>query len=208
MYDQLAKNLKRLCSNGSRQDKFWQDFERLEKMAKDDFSSLFSATQKRLGRETHELELTTLHFQLSELNIGQTGRFLLCLNCPDENWLLDILYRGNDAEKQIILLALPYLKDPSLFHELAVDSCRTHSSEVYSTLCDSSPYPRDFFSDEEFRQFAIKTIFMELPFNKIVGLQDRFHPEMGQSLIDLLEEKTSAGRKMPDDVLQFMKENK
>ena len=213
LHSKLVQSLQSSCIESPRQELFWQDYNELNNLSIEDVEILFPASPRRLGRQIVTAEsdidlycLEHFHFSAQNLSFGQIGRILIVLNLQSINAIRNILYRGNDSEKQAILLALPYVKNADAFKDLAVDSCRTHSSIVYLAISNASPYPRDFFSDAEFRQMAIKTIFMELSFSSIVGLHERYHPEFGQSLIDLYEERESAQRELPKDVINFMKE--
>ena len=178
------------------------------------FSILFSSMGKKFlgekfswNQEQKKFLDTSFPVKLSHLTPIQLARILLLLKAQ-EKWIKEIILRGDDSEQSICLYALSLLPNNEKYHKIAVNSCRTNSSNVFSSLAHFNPYPKNNFEDKEFYQMVLKTIFMELEFSNIIGLDERYTEFFAKQLLNFYQERIAAGRKLPDDVLKFMKKHK
>lgn len=177
-----------------------------------DFLLQLSGAPRKLGRqvlpysEDQMAQLRGLDPALHEISAGNLGRVLLAIICPNPSALHELLLRGDDFEKACVLMALPFRDDAADFHLDAVNVCRTNSLDTYRAIAIDNPYPSRFFTEPEFNQLALKVTFLGLPFDRIYDLEKRYNPELGKSLRFLYDERTSAGRTLPDACLKFMQE--
>ena len=194
-----------------------QDFYKfLERSDSSDYEFLiqFSGAPRKLGRHLltytpqEEHFLKSLTPSLYKLTAGNLGRVLLALKRKKKSVLHEILLRGDDFEKACILMTLPFRDDAVDFHFDAVNACRTNSLDTYKAIAIDNPYPSRFFSDSEFNQMVLKVTFLDLAFERIYGLEQRYNSDLGRSLRFLYDERVSAGRTLPNTCLVFMQKKK
>jgi hypothetical protein len=177
-----------------------------------DFLLQLSGAPRKLGRQVlpytaEQLkQLNEFEPTLGELTAGNLGRVLLAIRCPNPSALHEVLLRGDDFEKAAVLTALSFRKDAADYHLDVVNVCRTNSLDTYQAIAINNPYPSRYFTDPEFNQMVLKVTFLGLAFEQIFDLEKRFNPELGKSLRFLYDERTSAGRTLPEACLTFMKE--
>lgn len=207
----ITDALKSATENQPRAASFWDAFDSLPEQSVNDFTILSGGALRRLGRKEPDFSedvKALLHSTYSNLvgkNAGFLGRFLLAVNAPSSECILEMITRGNDDEQAAAVMALNFRDDAELYKDNVVHACRTNSTPVHSAISQGNPYPAKYFNDQEFKQLTIKTIFMGLDFDQIIDLESRFNGELGQSLTDFFEERRAAGRWLPDNVLEFMK---
>jgi len=167
-----------------------------------------------LGRETLELdssEVRTLYSAGLPLFQGRAlhdlGRAVLllyaveCLNLDEQAEFVDALYaRGDNAEREALLHALPLLPDPERFLSTAVEACRSNVQTVFEAIACENPYPARHFSELSFNQMVMKAIFIGVPLRRIVGLHARIAPVLVRMATDYVQERIAAGRPVPDDI--------
>jgi len=207
----LEELLRRNSQAAARSASFWKKYEQLNQLELEDFMTLSAGASRRLGRNTPQLtETETKCFaefpvKLDQHSIGFATRILLAAKTAKPEHVREMITRGGDEEQAAAILALNLREDGSDYKENVVHACRTNSSTVFSAVSQNNPYPAKYFSNHEFKQLTMKTIFMGLEFTLIYGLEERFHGELGQSLSDFFDERRAAGRWLPDSVLEFMK---
>ncbi|MEN9362410.1 MAG: hypothetical protein RL095_3945 [Verrucomicrobiota bacterium] len=175
------------------------------------FHRLYSGAPRRLGRDLplwsgpHRIALSAFPVDLSVETRAQLGRILLATVCSPE-LLRHVLLRGDEGEQAAALRALNLRDDAADFKLDAVNCARSNSAVTFGALAQNNPYPAAHFDDREFIHMLVKTIFLGLKFSAVVGRHERFCDEMARVLADLLAERRSAGRSLPDDALVFMNE--
>ena len=204
----LKENLKSNCWN-----ELWQSVEQLEQDPNElKFNILFSTIGKKFRIETFSWNKEQIEFldsfsvKLSRLNSIKIARVAILIHAQ-RKWIKEIILRGDDSEQSICLYALSLLENNEQYHKLAVNSCRTNSENVFSALAHNNPYAKKVFEDKEFYQMALKTIFMGLDFSKIVGLNERYTNFFGTQLLNFYKERKAAGRTLPDNVIEFMRQH-
>ena len=175
------------------------------------FHRFYSGAPRRLGREVplwsgvQYIALSAHPIDLSRETRAQLGRILLAAVCSPD-LLRHILLRGDEGEQAAALRALNLRDDAADFKLDAVNCARSNSAVTFGALAQSNPYPAKHFDDREFIHLLVKTIFLGLNFSLVTGRHERYCDEMGRVLSDLLAERRSAGRTLPDDALIFMNE--
>ena len=142
------------------------------------------------GRALHELGRTVLVLWAVE--------YL----APDEQAeFIDALYtRGDNAEREALLRTLSLLPEPDRFLSTAVEACRTNVQTVFEAIACENPYPVRHFPELNFNQMVMKAIFIGVPLRRIVGLPTRMTPALARMAQDYVQERTAAGRPVPDDI--------
>jgi hypothetical protein len=108
--------------------------------------------------------------------------------------------RGDNAEREALLRTLSLLPEPDRFLSTAVEACRTNVQTVFEAIACENPYPVRHFPELNFNQMVIKAIFIGVPLRRIVGLPTRMTPALARMAQDYVQERTAAGRPVPDDI--------
>ncbi len=116
--------------------------------------------------------------------------------------LLEECFRYADVGELVALYrCLGHLPDGRRFVWRAGEGCRTNMRSVFeATACDT-PYPVSNFDDDAWHQLVIKAVFIEAPLWRVYGLDGRLSAELARMALDLADERRSAGRRIPPDLL-------
>ncbi|HLV01258.1 MAG TPA: EboA domain-containing protein, partial [Acidobacteriota bacterium] len=63
-----------------------------------------------------------------------------------------------------------------------------------------NPYPARYFPELNFNQMVLKCLFVGVEIHRIVGLGERFNPELSRMCNDYVDEREAAGRSVPVEV--------
>jgi hypothetical protein len=107
---------------------------------------------------------------------------------------------GDSAEREALLGALLLLRQPERFDTTAIDACRNNVATVFAALACDNAYPSRYFSDAAFNQMVLKTVFIELPIARVVGLAGRANAELARMAENYASERRAAGRLVSADV--------
>ena len=108
--------------------------------------------------------------------------------------------RGDSREQQSWLTALPLLPHAERFLAVAIDACRTNIVPQFEAIACDNPYPARYFPQPNFNQLVLKSMFVGLALDRIVGLGDRLNPELSRMALDYAAERRAAGRSVPADL--------
>jgi hypothetical protein len=108
--------------------------------------------------------------------------------------------KGDNDERAALLRALPLLPAPARFAELAIEACRTHVPGVFAAIACDNPFPASHFAMPNFNQLVMKSLFMELPLERVIGWRKRVGPELQRMAHDYEAERVAAGRSVPSDI--------
>ena len=111
-----------------------------------------------------------------------------------------LVRRGEIGEQVSVLRMAPLLPGPERFLDVIVDACRTNSLDVFEAIACENPYVRDHFPKANFNQVVLKSMFMEVPVERIVGLAERVNADLVRMAGDFGDERRAAGRVVPDDI--------
>lgn len=118
--------------------------------------------------------------------------------------LLERLYQtGEIREQQLIILVLPLLMSPERFLHVATEATRTNIVPVFSCLALYNPFPHDYFSENQWNQMVLKTIFVGCDITEIVGLHQRHNPSLSETIFQYVSERHSASRSIPRAVVEL-----
>jgi len=136
------------------------------------------------GRPLHELGRMVLLLQAAEVLAPE-----LC-----GELIRDLYERGDLAERQALLRALPLLQDPGSFLSTAVEACRSNVQTVFEAIACENPYPARYFPDLNCNQMIMRAIVAGLPLQRVVGLASRITPELVRMARDHMQECIAAHR--------------
>lgn len=138
------------------------------------------------------------------------ARERLLLALPDDDELAARLRRaydrGDPQEKRAVLAALPALDDDARRRPLGDaglpivrDALRTNDPRLVAAAV--GPYARARLDGPAWRQAVLKLVFMGVPLAVVDGLEDRADDELARMAADLADERSAAGREVPQDVV-------
>lgn len=109
------------------------------------------------------------------------------------------------TEHVAILKGFAVFPAPTLLLGRAREGVRSAMQPVFEAIACRNPYPLDYFDEAAWNQMVVKCVFMGAPFDVISGLSERRNRELIQMLADLVAERRSAGRPLPQKVLDYIK---
>ncbi|MCG6965456.1 MAG: EboA domain-containing protein [Chromatiaceae bacterium] len=140
---------------------------------------------------------------LVDWTASDAARVLLLLGAlarPDSRpeGLVHAYFKGGDeAERAAVVRALALLPEPASHRPVALEAGRINSLRLYGALALNNPYPAGFYSEHEFNQVVLKSLFTGLDIGRIVGLARRANDELSQMCRDYVEERENADRDVP-----------
>lgn len=180
-----------------------------EKPGSPAFRAAYAAVPRRLGAAAREpvalpdlAELARAHWTLTDA----TRAFLLLLALShverDAQYELvsNVLEGGEIGEQESLLRTLILVPEPERFADVGVAACRTNTRQVFEAIACENAFPSRHFPDLGFNQMVLKAIFIEVPVERIEGLDARVTPELARMAASYASERRAAGRPVPEDV--------
>ena len=112
--------------------------------------------------------------------------------------------RGDSREQQSWLKALPLLPGADRFASVAIDACRTNILPQFEAIACGNPYPARYFPELHFNQLVLKSMFVGVALDRIVGLERRLNAELSRMALDYAAERRAAGRSVPADLARAL----
>jgi len=111
---------------------------------------------------------------------------------------------ADQGELCALYKALPLLRenggDHKRFFWRAAEGCRSNMQSIFESVACESSYPVRHFSTVAWNQLVVKALFLNVPLWRVYGLDGRLSEELSRIVSDLIEEKTSAGRDIPNQL--------
>ncbi|MDO3385867.1 EboA domain-containing protein [Gilvimarinus sp. SDUM040013] len=101
---------------------------------------------------------------------------------------------ADEGETCALYRALALLPAGERFVWRAGEGCRTNMNNVFATIALDTPYPVQHFDDTAWNQLVMKSLFLELPLWRVLGLDNRRSQDLTRMVLDFAEERESAGR--------------
>ncbi len=172
-------------------------------------ASQFYLTFGMIGRKFKE-EFVTLNSQATEAfmainpafdpafwTLKDLCRLCLILKLPiaENTKLLETLLGSSDRKEQIIIFkSIQYLKNAGDFVMIMADGLRTNMVDVFDAIALNNSFGQRYFEDNAWNQMILKSIFMERPLYRILGVDKRKNEKLASILYDFVKERWSAGR--------------
>lgn len=139
--------------------------------------------------------------------IVDAGRALTLLELADQ-WPGDAFVeaavacyeQGEAREQQSWLKALPLLPEPARFLACAYDACRTNIAPMFEAIACENPFPAAHYSELHFNQLVMRSMFLGVALDRIVGREGRLNPTLTRMAQDFAAERRAAGRPVPADL--------
>lgn len=127
--------------------------------------------------------------------------FVLGLNTDENKSIIENLFSTADVEELVVLYrSLYFLKNAKEFTARGAEGVRTNMSNVFDALTLDNPFPSTYFNQEEWNQIVLKSIFMERPIYRIVGLEKRANESLANIASNFAHERWAAGRKVSPEL--------
>jgi hypothetical protein len=139
-------------------------------------------------------------------SIDQAARILLILAsfAGDETTFaagLDRIFVTAEIGEQIALLrGLPLFPAPKHLLPRAAEGVRSAMQPIFEAVAHRNPYPREEFSDAQWNQMVVKTLFIGSRLAPIQGLDERRNADLARMLIDYADERRAAGRSISPEL--------
>ncbi|MFE9763907.1 EboA domain-containing protein [Streptomyces sp. NPDC005808] len=147
-----------------------------------------------------------------ELRIAEAGRrcgpehadaarvLLLHTARADMNALTRVYRQGTAAERRAVLHALPHLVAGPDALPLVEDALRTNDTRLVAAAV--GPYAARHLDPHNWRHAVLKCLFTGVPVEEVAELPRRAHAdaELARMLADYADERTAAGRPVPEDL--------
>lgn len=139
-------------------------------------------------------------------SVDQAGRalFVLASYRGDEADFargLDRIFASAEIGEQIALLrALPLFPAPALLMPRALEGVRNAMQPIFEAIAHRNPYPREQFSEAQWNQMVVKTLFIGSRLAPIQGLDARRNADLAHMLIDYADERRAAGRSISPEL--------
>ncbi|WP_405905757.1 EboA domain-containing protein [Streptomyces sp. NBC_00828] len=147
-----------------------------------------------------------------ELRIAEAGRrcgpehadaarvLLLHAARADPDALARVYRQGTAAERRAVLHALPHLVAGPDALPLIEDALRTNDTRLVAAAV--GPYAARHLDPHNWRHAVLKCLFTGVPVDAVAELPRRAHAdaELARMLADYADERTAAGRPVPEDL--------
>lgn len=105
------------------------------------------------------------------------------------------VFANAEIGEQIALLrGLPLLPAPERLLPYATEGIRSAMQPIFEAVAHRNPYPRENFSDAQWNQMVVKTLFIGSRLAPIQGLDARRNADLAHMLVDYAAERRAAGR--------------
>jgi hypothetical protein len=118
--------------------------------------------------------------------------------------LTRLYHHGDAAERRAILRGLAILQPGPTALPLVEDALRTNDPRLITAALGE--YGAGHLPDGAFRQAVLKCVFCEIPLREIAGLPARIDTELVRMLADYARERAAAGRDIPADAKEILRE--
>ncbi len=116
--------------------------------------------------------------------------------------LISELYRsGDESERVAVVKGLFLLPSAATdLKPLALEAGRINSLTLFSALALNNSYPNLYYTDHEFNQLVLKSLFNMLPIQNVLGLTERGNPDLSRMCSDYVQERINAGRTVQTNI--------
>ena len=168
----------------------------------------FPTTRRKLGKravsDDASIRVGDQNLPVAGWEANELGRAALLVTaaqhaCAAE--FLPVLFRaGDETERTAIVKSLMLFVDGESLKPVALEAGRGNSAALFAALALDNPYPAAHYTEQEFNQLVLKTLFMGLPIGRIVDLETRVNPDLSRMCEDFYDERTAAQRLPPLDI--------
>jgi len=196
--------------------------EKQDKIQKDDSAKSFYLTFGMIPRKTGNAPLqvdAALTGALEEIYPGFDSRYWLIselcrvslmrgLNADQaKSWVKPLFNTADMHELVALYKGLFLLQDAADFTDQACEGIRTNMVPVFDAIALNNPFPARYLDENAWNQMVLKAIFMNRPIYRIFNIDDRNNPALGETLVDYVHERWSAGRNVVPELWRLTRQN-
>ncbi|TPW14116.1 MAG: hypothetical protein FD130_1437 [Halothiobacillaceae bacterium] len=178
---------------------------------KSDLLTAFTRARRFVGHAPLGVTAPELSTPIGTVNIqtwdaGNAARIVLLikaltLDAPTQPDTVIYIYRmADDAEKAVVISGLALYANDSRYKALALEAGRTNSLPLFKALAVANPYPAAYYNEAEFNQLVLKSLFIGVNTEQIMGLAQRVNPTLSRMCEDYYDERHAAARTIPADI--------
>ncbi|WP_291171721.1 EboA domain-containing protein [Hyphomicrobium sp.] len=104
------------------------------------------------------------------------------------------------GEQIALLRGLPMFPAPERLLPYAAEGIRSAMQPVFEAVAHRNPYPRECFSEAQWNQMVVKTLFIGSRLAPIQGLDARRNADLARMLLDYAAERRAAGRSISPEL--------
>ncbi|MET0385538.1 MAG: EboA domain-containing protein [Polyangiales bacterium] len=171
------------------------------------FLAAFTATARVLGRLPLPAAEGVLRgadeLPLAGITADVAGRLALLLTLAHaaphklEEGVNAAYDEGDALEKLAVVRSLSLLPEAQRFTRIALDAGRTNEVSLIRALACRNPFPARHYDELAWNKLYMKSAFVDLPLDEIIGLSQRANPELSRMALQYIEQQESAGRTFP-----------
>jgi hypothetical protein len=130
----------------------------------------------------------------------QAARALLVLSFPASDAevyaaVVDQLFAAAEVNELVALYqGLPLFPHQPAFQLRCAEGLRTNMKPVFLAIAHHNPFPSEQLNEDQWNQLVLKSVFIGVPLDPIVGLDERANAKLARILVDFAEERWAAGR--------------
>jgi hypothetical protein len=132
--------------------------------------------------------------------VDQIARLSLVLKYPSSSaeayvHVLDQLFAAGELHELVALYqGLPLYPHQSAFQLRCAEGIRTNIKAVFCAIAHHNPYPSEQLHEDPWNQLILKCLFVGVPLNPVVGLDERANAKLARMLVDFAHERWAAQR--------------
>ena len=185
--------------------------ERCRTVASGDKKALFLAfgiTPRKIGKDDLQLspeELAAADKARSRWtpvgwSIDQAARMLLVLSYPAPDAaayvaMMDQLFGAGEIRELVALYqGLPLYPHSAAFQLRCAEGLRTNMQSVFCAIAHHNPFPSEQLNDDQWNQLVLKSLFIGVLLDPIIGLDKRANAKLAAILVDFAQERWAAKR--------------
>lgn len=150
--------------------------------------------------ELGNAQVTVTNWLPKDWTLEDAARISLLLALPANAAsakLIQQIYDTADVGEAVTLQrSLALLPNPLNHMAWARDGIRSNIQSVFEAISLNNPYPALYFDEIGWNQLVVKTLFMGLSIQNIVGLDTRVNTVLAGMFLDLAHERWAAGREI------------
>lgn len=169
-----------------------------------------SNQELQISKEDQDLIFQELKLDISDWGTQKLARAVLLLNLnpsdKDEYFRrVDSLFLNAEMnELNALYASLILFAYPEMWTLRCAEGIRSNIGIVLDAVILYNPYPSINLSESAWNQLILKAFFTDKDILGIIGVEERFNANLAKALEEYVEERTSAGRAISQQLLNLI----
>ncbi len=109
--------------------------------------------------------------------------------------VMDQLFAAGEVHELVALYqGLPLYPHPASFQLRCAEGQRTNMQPVFCAIAHRNPFPSEQLNEDQWNQLVLKSVFIGIPLDPIVGLDQRANARLANILVEFAQERWAASR--------------